>query len=83
MEYVKLGKTGLEVSRICLGCMTYGDPNKGTHAWSLKEEDSRPLLRSSISAAHTFEQIDTVIRLFGEIGREFGVIEGGSQRATA
>ena len=45
--------------------------------------DSRPLLRSSISAAHTFEQIDTVIRLFGEIGREFGVIEGGSQRATA
>ncbi len=54
MEYVKLGKTGLEVSRICLGCMTYGDPNKGTHAWSLKEEDSRPLLRQAIEAGINF-----------------------------
>ncbi|MDE1993876.1 MAG: aldo/keto reductase [Rhizobiaceae bacterium] len=54
MEYVKLGKTGLEVSRICLGCMTYGDPNKGTHAWSLKEEDSRPLLKQAIEAGINF-----------------------------
>ncbi len=54
MEYVKLGKTGLEVSRICLGCMTYGDPNKGTHAWSLKEEDSRRLLRQAIEAGINF-----------------------------
>jgi len=54
MEYTKLGKTGLEVSRICLGCMTYGDPNKGTHAWSLKEEDSRPLLKQAIEAGINF-----------------------------
>ncbi|OCI99000.1 alcohol dehydrogenase [Rhizobium sp. AC27/96] len=54
MEYVKLGRTGLEVSRICLGCMTYGDPNKGTHAWSLNEEDSRPLLRQAIEAGINF-----------------------------
>ncbi|KAA1179268.1 aldo/keto reductase [Rhizobium tropici] len=54
MEYVKLGRTGLEVSRICLGCMTYGDPNKGTHAWSLKEEESRPLLRQAIEAGINF-----------------------------
>ncbi|ENN87608.1 aldo/keto reductase [Rhizobium freirei PRF 81] len=54
MEHVKLGRTGLEVSRICLGCMTYGDPNKGTHAWSLKEEDSRPLLRQAIEAGINF-----------------------------
>lgn len=54
MEYVKLGRTGVEVSRICLGCMTYGDPNKGTHAWSLKEEDSRPLLRQAIEAGINF-----------------------------
>ncbi|MBB6488388.1 aldo/keto reductase [Rhizobium lusitanum] len=54
MEYVKFGRTGLEVSRICLGCMTYGDPNKGTHAWSLKEEDSRPLLRQAIEAGINF-----------------------------
>ena len=33
MDYVKFGNTGLDVSRLCLGCMTYGDPNKGTHAW--------------------------------------------------
>ena len=54
MEYVKFGKTGLEVSRICLGCMTYGDPGKGTHAWSLKEEDSRPLLKQAIEAGINF-----------------------------
>lgn len=54
MEYVKLGRTGLEVSRICLGCMTYGDPDKGTHAWSLKEEESRPLLRQAIEAGINF-----------------------------
>ncbi|AYG60700.1 aldo/keto reductase [Rhizobium jaguaris] len=54
MEYTKLGKTGLEVSRICLGCMTYGDPNKGTHAWSLKEEDSHPLLKQAIEAGINF-----------------------------
>ncbi|MGV1758435.1 aldo/keto reductase [Rhizobium sp. A22-96] len=54
MEYVKLGRTGLEVSRICLGCMTYGDPNQGTHAWSLNEESSRPLLRQAIEAGINF-----------------------------
>ncbi|MDL2403257.1 aldo/keto reductase [Rhizobium mayense] len=54
MEYTKLGKTGLEVSRICLGCMTYGDPNKGTHAWSLTEENSRPLLKQAIEAGINF-----------------------------
>ncbi|MGZ9718452.1 aldo/keto reductase [Rhizobium miluonense] len=54
MEHVKLGRTGLEVSRICLGCMTYGDPDKGTHAWSLKEEESRPLLRQAIEAGINF-----------------------------
>ncbi|NLR99023.1 aldo/keto reductase [Rhizobium sp. P38BS-XIX] len=54
MEYVKLGRTGLEVSRICLGCMTYGDPDKGTHAWSLREEESRPLLRQAIDAGINF-----------------------------
>ena len=54
MEYVKLGRTGLEVSRICLGCMTYGDPNRGTHAWSVNEEGARPLLRQAIEAGINF-----------------------------
>ena len=35
MEYAKLGRTGLEVSRICLGCMSYGVPDRGNHAWPL------------------------------------------------
>ncbi len=34
MQYVKLGSTGLEVSRVCLGCMTYGDPGRGNHEWT-------------------------------------------------
>ena len=37
MEYTKLGRTGLDVSRICLGCMSYGRGNRGNHAWSLGE----------------------------------------------
>ena len=41
MEYVKLGNTGLDVSRICLGCMSYGDPDRGNHPWSL-DEDAEP-----------------------------------------
>ena len=38
MEYVKLGRTGLEVSRICLGCMSYGERDRGGHPWALDEE---------------------------------------------
>ena len=41
MEYVSLGKTGLRVSRICLGCMSYGDPKKWVHPWVLDEAGSR------------------------------------------
>lgn len=54
MQYVKLGSTGLDVSRICLGCMTYGVPDRGTHAWTLDEETSRPLIRRALDAGITF-----------------------------
>lgn len=54
MDYVKLGSTGLEVSRLCLGCMTYGDPDRGNHAWTLPEEQSRPLIRRAIEAGINF-----------------------------
>jgi aryl-alcohol dehydrogenase-like predicted oxidoreductase len=54
MEYVKLGRTGLEVSRICLGCMSYGSPGQGNHAWSLGEDDSRPFIRRALEAGITF-----------------------------
>lgn len=54
MEYVRLGTTGLEISRLCLGCMTYGDPARGNHEWTLDEHRSRPLLRQAFEAGITF-----------------------------
>jgi len=54
MKYEKLGTTGLEVSRLCLGCMTYGDPRRGNHEWTLDEEKSRPLLRQAVEAGINF-----------------------------
>ena len=54
MEYTKLGTTGLDVSRLCLGCMTYGVPDRGNHAWTLDEEASRPILRHAIEAGINF-----------------------------
>lgn len=54
MEYVKFGKTGLEVSRLCLGCMTYGEPNRGGHAWTMGEEASRPLIKQALELGINF-----------------------------
>ena len=54
MDYIKLGSTGLDVSRLCLGCMTYGIPDRGNHAWTLDEETSRPLLRQAVEAGINF-----------------------------
>ena len=54
MRYVKLGSTGLDVSRLCLGCMSFGVPDRGTHAWTLDEEASRPLIRAAVEAGVNF-----------------------------
>ncbi|CAN5821322.1 aldo/keto reductase [soil metagenome] len=54
MRWVKLGSTGLDVSPICLGCMSYGEAGSGTHAWSLDEEASRPFFRQAIEAGINF-----------------------------
>ncbi|MFE4553296.1 aldo/keto reductase, partial [Streptomyces sp. NPDC056785] len=54
MQYVKLGSTGLDVSRICLGCMSFGVPGRGTHEWTLDDEASRPLIRRALEAGITF-----------------------------
>lgn len=48
MEYVRLGKTELKVSRLCLGCMTYGIPERGDHTWTLNEEASRPFIQRAL-----------------------------------
>jgi 1-deoxyxylulose-5-phosphate synthase len=54
MEYTKLGRTGLDVSRICLGCMSYGGGNQGNHAWSLGEEESRPFIKRALETGINF-----------------------------
>lgn len=54
MRYTKLGTTGLDISAIALGCMTYGEPQKGTHEWTLPEEQSRPLIKKALEAGVTF-----------------------------
>src|SRR5436190_5349942 len=54
MEYTKLGRTGLDVSRICLGCMSYGGGNRGNHAWSFDEEESRPFIKKALEAGINF-----------------------------
>ncbi|WP_321934040.1 aldo/keto reductase [Paraburkholderia sp. J8-2] len=54
MDYVRFGSTGLQVSRLCLGCMTYGVPERGTHPWTLGEEASRPLIRQALDAGINF-----------------------------
>lgn len=54
MDYVRLGRTGLEVSRICLGCMSFGDSGRGNHAWSLNEEASRPFIKRALEAGINF-----------------------------
>ncbi len=54
MKYVKLGRTDLDVSRICLGCMSYGDPNRGKHKWTLPEDESRPFIRRALELGINF-----------------------------
>src|ERR1035438_10005173 len=59
MDYVNLGKTGLKVSRICLGCMTSGVPatgalRPGSHAWALNEEESQPFFRQALDLGINF-----------------------------
>ncbi|MFI7210839.1 aldo/keto reductase [Micromonospora maritima] len=54
MDYVKFGSTGLEVSRLCLGCMSYGEPSRGGHPWSLPEDAARPFIQQALELGVTF-----------------------------
>ena len=54
MKYTALGKSGLQVSKICLGCMTYGDPNRGNHAWTLHESESLPFIYKAFESGINF-----------------------------
>src|SRR4028119_759810 len=54
MDYVRLGRTGLKVSRLCLGCMTYGVPERGSHLWTLNDEESRPFIQRALELGINF-----------------------------
>ena len=59
MRYTKLGNSDLNVSRICMGCMGFGDPNNGMHTWTLNEEESRKIIKAGIDNGINF--FDTAI----------------------
>lgn len=54
MQYNTLGKTDLNVSRLCLGCMTFGEPDRGNHAWTLPEESSRLIIQHALNGGINF-----------------------------
>jgi aryl-alcohol dehydrogenase-like predicted oxidoreductase len=54
MQYTRLGNSGLTVSRIALGCMSYGDASRGGHPWALGEEDAAPFFRQAVELGITF-----------------------------
>ena len=54
MQFTKLGSTGLDISRLALGCMTFGDPQPGTHQWTLNEDDSRVIFRRAVEQGINF-----------------------------
>lgn len=54
MEYTKLGNTGLDVSRLCLGCMGFGDAKRWVHPWVLDEENSRPVIKKALEIGINF-----------------------------
>jgi aryl-alcohol dehydrogenase-like predicted oxidoreductase len=54
MDTINLGRTGLKVSRLCLGCMTYGEPERGNHPWTLGESESRPFIKKALDLGLTF-----------------------------
>ncbi|MET0360834.1 MAG: aldo/keto reductase [Sphingobium sp.] len=54
MQYTQLGRTGLLVSRLCLGCMSFGESGQGPHDWTLNEEESRPFFRQALEAGINF-----------------------------
>lgn len=54
MEYTKLGNTGLDVSKICLGAMSFGDPVNWIHKWVLEEDDSRPIIKGALDLGINF-----------------------------
>lgn len=69
MKYVKLGNSNLEVSRICLGCMGFGDAKRGMHSWTLGETKSREIIKYALEQGINF--FDTAMAYQGGTSEEF------------
>ena len=69
MEYTKLGKTDLNVSRICMGCMGFGDPGAGQHSWTLNEASSREIIKRGLELGVNF--YDTAIAYQSGTGEQY------------
>ena len=54
MQYVKLGNSGIEVSRLCLGCMSFGDPASKMHAWTLDPDESEAIIKHALGLGINF-----------------------------
>ncbi|GAA2878849.1 aldo/keto reductase [Pseudonocardia halophobica] len=78
MQYVKLGSTGLDVSRICLGAMSFGEPGRGRHDWTLGEDDARPIILRAFEAGVNFVDTANVYsaggseEILGKVLAEYG-----------
>jgi aryl-alcohol dehydrogenase (NADP+) len=78
MKYRKLGTTGMDVSPICLGCMSFGVPDRGGHPWSLDADAARPFLERSIEAGINFYDTANVYsdgtseKIVGKLLAEYG-----------
>ncbi|EMC8227400.1 aldo/keto reductase [Klebsiella pneumoniae] len=79
MKYVNLGRSGLKVSRLCLGCMSYGEPERLPQPWSLDEKASRPLIRQALEAGINF--FDTANIYSGGSSEEITGIGASSMEA--
>ena len=83
MEYTKLGSTGMDVSRICLGCMGFGDAERGVHKWVLTDESSQPIIKKALELGINFFDTANVYacgRSEEIIGRATGLRESGRGR---
>lgn len=69
MKYTNLGHSGIRVSRICLGCMGFGDPEKGMHKWTLDEADSTEIIAYALEKGINF--FDTAMGYQGGTGEEY------------
>lgn len=73
MEYTRLGSTGIQVSRICLGCMGFGDATRWVHKWVLDEENSRPIIKKALELGINF-LIQRISILWGEVRKFLGAL---------